>query len=293
MNSIDSPFAAPFSYGRGVRRLFFLFLISSHLVCQAADTPTTPYFFAPINQLSVTKMAQQWNPILDWVSQKSGVTLVLKIGKDAAATTDLTVQGKADFAFTNHLFSPERQSLGWRVIARLQEPEIHGWLIVRADAPYRSPQDLQHQTVAFPSREAFVGYHVPVKELRQRKIQVQSVFPGNQDGAISLLEKRGVAAAAVADNMARRYLGERLNNEYRVLWESDGYQPLAIMASPRVPEEIARRVAATFVQMKDDPEGAQVLQRCANASTGSIEGFVPANDADYDSYVRFYNRKTP
>ena len=45
------------------------------------------YRFSPVNQWDISKTAAYWNPIIEYVSEKSGIKLQLKIGRTSADTT--------------------------------------------------------------------------------------------------------------------------------------------------------------------------------------------------------------
>ena len=45
------------------------------------------YRFSPVNQYDINLTAAYWNPIITYVSEKSGVPLQLKIGRTSADTT--------------------------------------------------------------------------------------------------------------------------------------------------------------------------------------------------------------
>ena len=50
----------------------------------------------------------------------------------ASATDALAEQGAYHFLYTNHFFTPERDRLGFRVIARPVSPGLRGEIVVRA-----------------------------------------------------------------------------------------------------------------------------------------------------------------
>ncbi|MDP1534165.1 MAG: ABC transporter substrate-binding protein, partial [Rubrivivax sp.] len=54
----------------------------------------TPYAFGVLNQRSLQATAAYWNPILTYVSARSGVPLELHIGRTANETTDRVVAGR-------------------------------------------------------------------------------------------------------------------------------------------------------------------------------------------------------
>jgi phosphonate transport system substrate-binding protein len=69
-----------------------------------------PYNFSPVNQYNLQVSASFWNPIIRYVSHRSsGVRLNLKLGRTSADTTSYVLAREVDFAFTNHLFSPDRK----------------------------------------------------------------------------------------------------------------------------------------------------------------------------------------
>src|SRR5678816_2010809 len=75
------------------------------------------YVFNVLNQRSVALTAQYWNPILTYVSKKSGVALELKLAKTTKEANAIAERGEYDFLYTNHFFTPERDRLGYKVIA--------------------------------------------------------------------------------------------------------------------------------------------------------------------------------
>lgn len=268
---------------------FFLLLLAMPYPLEAlAWQPGGPYPFGALNQRSVTHTAEYWNPILDWVSKNSGVPLILKIAKSANETTDMAARGELAFVYSNHFFTPEREKLGFRALARQAGEGIRGQVVVRADSPARRLADLAGQTVAFANPYAFAGYFVPYDALLEAGVQVEPWFAGSQEMAISQLKHGKVAAAGVNHQVMADY-ARREGCEYRVLWQSEPYYDLAVMAHPAVPEQDRQAVRAAFVAMKDDPEGQKVLAEvAARLKLPAPRGFVAATDADYDAYRRFF-----
>src|SRR6187397_1088694 len=101
------------------------------------------YTFNVLNQRSIALTAQYWNPILTYVSAKSGVPLELKLAKSAKDGNAVAEAGGYDFQYTNHFFTPERDRLGWKVIARPAGPGIRSQLVVPVDSPIQTLQELK------------------------------------------------------------------------------------------------------------------------------------------------------
>lgn len=246
------------------------------------------YSFSPVNQHDINLTAAYWNPIIAYVHSKSGIKLNLKIGRTSADTTSYVLAKEVEFVFTNHLFSPERDQLGWKVFGRRQTPPVHGEIVVPTDSPITDLAQLKGQDVAFAGPEAFIVYKVPYSYLLSKSIQVKPVFAGNQTAALVQLFSGKVPAAGGNSQLVESY-ERREGKKVRVLWKSEPYLDLALMASGKVPEKDVKAVASAFINMSKDPEGLKILHDGSKLLGLADDAyFIPANNADYASYRRFY-----
>jgi phosphonate transport system substrate-binding protein len=255
-----------------------------------AAAQDAPYTFNVLNQRTVALTSQYWNPILLYVSRKSGVPLELRLARTSMEADTLAEQGAYHFIYSNHFFTPEREKFGFRPIARPVGAGIRGAIVVRNDSPLRTLQDLAGREVAFANPEAFAGYWLPMDGLLKAKVAVKAVFMSNQEAGLAQLKVGSLPAAAANAVIAERY-ARRVGLDYRVLWSSDLYNDLAIMASPKVSNAKAHAVRDAFVGMLNDPEGRKILETGADLLKIQELGFVAASDRDYDNYRTFY-RKT-
>ena len=247
-----------------------------------------PYSFYVLNQRTIALTAQYWNPILSFVSKKSGVPLDLKLAKSAAEGNANAEAGKYAFLYTNHFFTPERDRLGYKVIARPAGPGIRSQIVVPVESPIQSLTDLNGKEVAFVSPDGFTGYWLPMDALLRANVNIKVVFSGNQEASSAQLRLYKVAAAGVNSSVMARY-GRRESFQYRALWTSEVYQDLCIMANPHLPANIVTAVRAALVDMVKDPQGHEILQAGADLLKSNSElGFVAATDRDYDNYRKFY-----
>jgi len=270
-------------------------IIKSALLMAAACALHSPgaaaqqaHSFYVLHQRTVSLTAQYWNPILTYVGRKSGVPLELKLAKTAQEGNANAEAGAYAFLYTNHFFTPERDSLGYKVIARPAGPGIRSQIVVPVDSPIQSLQDLKGKEVAFVSRDGFTGYWLPFDALLRAKVDVRVVFTGNQEASSAQLRVNKIAAAGVNSSVMARY-GRRESFEYRALWTSEIYQDLCIMANPKVPADKVAAVKDALIGMASDPEGQKILEAGADLlkSNGDL-GFVAADNRDYDNYRKFY-----
>jgi phosphonate transport system substrate-binding protein len=247
-----------------------------------------PFSFGVISHRSPTLTAEFWNPILRYVSERSGVPLQLRVARTGPEHTAMVGRGQLDFLYSNHNFIKENEASGYRVFARPKEDPGRGEIVVLEDSPIRSLADLEGKEVVFPHTAAFLGYHLPMDALLRMGIQVTPLFAGNQEGAMGQLKARRTVAAGVNAEVMRAF-AKREQIAYRVLWSSDPYLSLALSVLPSVPDEKVKAVREAFLQMADDPEGAKVLASSAAVikQTSPLR-FIAAKDSEFDNMRRFY-----
>jgi phosphonate transport system substrate-binding protein len=265
---------------RTIPRVVATSVLVSALAASAAAQPAA-LSFGVLNQQSPALTAERWNPILHYVSAASGVTLKLRMGATVQETDAMMGRGDFDFMFTNHNFQREFDSVGYKVIARWAGEPIRGVIAVPADSHIEHPRQLGGRRVAFPSRDAFVAYAVPMVEFQKSGVRVEEVFAGNQEGVLAQLKARRVEAAAVNSRFLAQY-AEREGVRFREIFASEPYPDLAVIAHPRVPAAVVEKVRQALVAMKSDPHAGPILERAKS------RGFELATDRDYDSVRRIY-----
>ena len=267
------------------------FLVIAALVFAApamALAQSTVYRFSPVNQWDINKTAAYWNPIIKYVSEQSGVQLELKIGRTSADTTAYVLAKEVEFVFSNHLFSPDREKLGWKVFGRRWTPPLQGQIAVPADSPITRLEELKGQEVVFAGPEAFIGYKVTYGQLLARNIDIKPIFAGNQNAAFAQLFAGKARAVGSNSALVDGYAAKE-GKKFRVLWTSEGYHDLALMDSSKVPEKDVKAVASAFVGMHRDPAGKAILLKASQEVGLDAQAyFLPASGADYASYRKFY-----
>lgn len=273
------------------RRLVMLTLLAmagaaATVTSFAQDKPA--YRFSPVNQYGIELTASYWNPIIEYVFKQSGVRLQLKIGRTSADTTAYVLANEVDFIFSNHLFSPERDHLGWKVFGRRETPPLFSQIVVLGDSSIQKIEQLADQAVAFPGPEALVAYKFPYAHLQKKNIPIQVVFGGNMDGAFAQLVSGKVKAVGANSQLTDGW-AKRENKAVRVLWKSEPLYDLALMASKNVPDKDLKAVSAAFLGMAKDAEGKRILADASElVKLPTTAGFVPSNGAEYAAYRNFY-----
>ena len=248
----------------------------------------TSYSFGVLSQRNVVKIAQYWNPILNYVSRKTEIKLDLSVESSGPKSNEATKNGDYDFVYSNNIFQPRMAQADYHVILRPLEEAITGQIVTLNDSPIHSLNDLAGQSLGFPSKGAFVGYALPMDHLLRSNISVIPEFGANQEGIMAQLEMGKVQAAAV-NNLVMRDYASLHHLRYRVLWESASYLNIPIAAHPRVPQEVVTKVRQVLDDMDRNPEGLKILEQSARLiGQRPPYGFRASTPADYRNYSDFY-----
>jgi phosphonate transport system substrate-binding protein len=232
--------------------------------------------------------AQYWNPILAYVGRKAGVTLELATRRDSQEYSTAEARGEFDFVYNYDIFAPSHAAAGYRVIARSAGEATHSQIVVAADSPLYSIDELEGKTVGFPSRNAFASYAAPMATLHDEGVKVKLVFGGHEEGVMAQLKAGQIAAAAVNSSVMEEYAA-REGFRYRELCASKPFLNVPIAVHPRVPAHVAKAVRAALITMSRDPEGRQILKASASVIQQKPPyGFVAARDAEYASHRAIY-----
>lgn len=237
---------------------------------------------------SVALTAEYWNPILTYVSRKSGVKLEMKMEKTGQEYSLKVGQGAYDFAYTNHVFNPVNAKVGYSVFARPNDDTIKGEVVVLESSPVRKMEELNGAEVGFPSKAAFVAYAVTMDALLRKGVTVKPVFGGTQEGIMTQLKAGKVVAAGVNSQIMRDFAA-RENFRYRILWQSQEFLNLPLVAHPRVPAKTVAAVRKAMIEMHNDPEGLKILKASA-ALIGQKPpyGFEPSSNREYQNQWDFF-----
>ena len=247
--------------------LVLLFPIRSGLAAE-------PLSFGVLNQQPAAETAALWNPILQYLNAKTGLVLKLKMGATVQETDAMTARGEFDFLYSNHNFDPVYAQANYRALAQWGGHPLIGQIVVLADSPITSLEQLEGKTVAFPSKDAFIAYQVTRDALKRAGIPILPVFGASQQGAAVQLQTGRADAASLNKLFAERFQSEG-KGKFHVLFESDAWPNIPVQAHPRIAKADAESVRQALIKMHDDPDGRALLTKL------KIPGFLPVSDADY------------
>src|SRR5262245_36835675 len=132
------------------KRLCCIMIVTLYVaLVSSALAQETPFSFGVMPQRTPILTAEYWNPILNYITKKSGVPLQLKLNKIPPEHETMIQQGVFDFMYSNYQFFPWNEVAGYRVIARPWEAAIRGEIVVLANSPIQALTELEGKEVGF------------------------------------------------------------------------------------------------------------------------------------------------
>lgn len=267
-----------------MKNFFRLGLCALAFVCGASAAHAEPMTFGVLNQQPAAEAAALWNPILSYLEKRTGLELRFRMGTTVQETDQLSAAGAFDFLYSNHIFDPEFSAANYRPLAQLAGAPLVGQIVVNEASSIRDVKGLEGKSVAFPSRDAFVAYMVPRAAIKKAGVQVNVVFGASQQGAAAQLASGRVEAAALNKMFAERYQADG-KGRFRVIYESEPWPNLPVLAHPRVSKGQADAMRKALLDMRADPEGKALLEKL------KFPGFISVENRDYDATRRLYKEQ--
>ena len=239
----------------------------------AAAQATQPYSFGVVPQQSATRLARDWLPFLEAVSQRSGIALRFATATDIPTFEGCLSQGAYDFAYMNpYHYTVFAKSQGYRAFAHQRGRRLRGLIVVRAESEIEDMAQLAGLEVAFPSPAAFGASAIQRAELRQLGIAISPVYVKSHDSVYRAVES-GLYPAGGGVTRTLEAAAPEVRGALRVLHTTRAYTPHAFAAHPDIPAAAVEAVGRAMVEMAvDDPVLAHL----------GMEGFMAAVDSDWD-----------
>lgn len=258
-------------------KLIIIFVISLFSSCLLAQS----YTFAVVPQHATSKIFRQWQPVMALLSKDTGNEFEIVTSKDIPSFERELKRGSYDFAYMNpYHFTIFNQEPGYQALAQQKDKLIKGVVVVRQDSDYRTLEDLKNTNIAFPSPAAFAATLLNRGNLEKNSIPYKYQFVSSHDSvylsvAGSIFDAGG-GIVRTFDNMP-----EKIRDQLRVLWKSDGYTPHAIAAHPRISADVRTTIQKALVAMTESPEASVALN-----NLGFNQGFKKASNQDWDDVRR-------
>lgn len=251
--------------------LFFICLLFSSYIF------ATSYTFAVVPQQAAKKLAQLWTPILEHVSKNSGHQLTFVTAKNIPTFEARLREGAYDFAYMNpYHYTVFSQTPGYRAFAKRKQQKIRGILVAHKDSDVKNLEDLNNQTLAFPSPAAFAATILPQAQLRAAGVNFKAQYVSSHD-SVYLTVAKSLFSAGGGVVRTLNNTDANVNKNLRILWQTDAYTPHAIAAHPSIPASVVADIQTAMQMMSTTEKGKALLK-----SIKIKNGLEAAKDSDWN-----------
>ncbi|GAA5644689.1 phosphate/phosphite/phosphonate ABC transporter substrate-binding protein [Vibrio proteolyticus] len=255
-----------------MKRFLILLIAATSSPFSLADSLT----FGIVPQQSASRLAEQWTPLLNQLSEELGQKVVFTTAVDIPTFEQRLANGDYDFAYMNpYHYTVFSQSPGYQAIAKAKNKKIRGIIVVRKDSGIDSPNQLQGTTLAFPSPAAFAASVLTRDYLAQQHIDFTPAYVRSHD-SVYLSVANGFYPAGGGVMRTFNSIPAELRAQLTPIWTTEAYTPHAIAAHPDLPQSTVDAFQRLLVKLDQTTDGKVQLKPL------NIEGFEAASDSDWN-----------
>ena len=254
------------------------------------DNPIRLYFTPSVDADTIASNSRE---LIEFLEQETGYYFATGIPTSYIAVVEALGSGRADIGAMNafgYLMAHERYGATARLrMIRHGVDYYQGQIVVRADSGIETLQDLQGKRFAFTDPASTSGYLFPLKMLREADVQLgNEMFAMKHDSVITMVYQGQVDAGAsyhsapAADGTIRD-ARERVRTQFpdvedrvRILAVTERIPNDPFVFRAGLPEEIIETFIEAMMAFMDTERGREIFRNIY-----SVEGLVPATDADY------------
>jgi phosphonate transport system substrate-binding protein len=254
----------------------FVVLLSALLFSTSTTANNITITFGVVPQQSAKKMVERWQPLIQHISEFSGLHIEFETAKDIPTFENNLANGRYDIAYMNpYHFVAFHDSVGYTALARQKNKAIKGIIVTHKDSDITSLEDLNGTEIAFPAPAAFAATIITQAELKKRNISFVPRYVKSHDSVYLAVEKGFFKSGGGILRTFNAVPGD-INKALHVLWESNGYTPHAFATHPKMAQNHREAILKALIAISDDTSKSWVLDGLG------FNGFIPSNDSDWN-----------
>ena len=234
--------------------LFF----STHSVANA--TKEIPYTVSIVPQLSTLETYQQWEPVLEKLSEKTGLKFELKLAETIPAFEQQLSHKEPDFAFMNpyHLMMAHKKKT-YLPLLRNSSNLLRGIIVIKNDSTISSLSDLNGKELAFPAPNSFGATLYIRGQLEKNQVKITPIYVKTHSNVYrGVLMGDQIAGGGI--NITFEQEPEDVRKKLKILYTSPEFPPHPFCASSRIPKSIREKVIDAFIQLSNNEDTAKLLK---------------------------------
>ena len=281
--------------------LFIVFVLGTAVLAAGvrADTSVTegtrrPFTIGLTPEQNVFKQMERYAPLVEYLSEKTGLDVRLKVFMSYGKVIDEFVSSGMDGAFFGSLaYVLARERIGVRVLVRPEDlngsSSYHGLVFVRKGSGIRHVAEMRGKRFAFVDSATAAGFLLPLVYLRSHGVKDyksylgEIYFTGTHEDAIYDVLNGKADIGAAKNTIFWRLAGAdpRISRELKILTRSPDLPETALAVRKDLDPQVATAIRDTLLQMHNDPLGLTILRDFG------ARRFVLTTDAHYELVVGY------
>jgi len=232
---------------------------AANAACLGEQSSTKVYTFDVVPQLTAAKIYTTWSPLLQRVGQEAGLCFELRVSSTIPEFEQKLLKGEPEFVFLNPYHAVlAQQKKKYQPLLADSEDLLTGILVVRADSPIKSLDELKGKNISFPAPNSFAASLLIRAELAKRKIDTNPVFVKTHSNVYrSVIGKDAIAGGGVNNTLDNE--APEVRQQLRVLFETQAYTPHPVATHPSVAGAVRERFLKAMLKLTQDEEGRKLL----------------------------------
>jgi phosphonate transport system substrate-binding protein len=224
------------------------------------QSSTKVYTFDVVPQLTAAKIYTTWSPLLQRVGQEAGLCFELRVSSTIPEFEQKLLKGEPEFVFLNPYHAVlAHQKKKYQPLLADGEDLLTGILVVRADSPIKSLDELKGKNISFPAPNSFAASLLIRAELAKRKIDINPVFVKTHSNVYrSVIGKDALAGGGVNNTLDNEV--SEVRQQLRVLFETQAYTPHPVATHPTITAVVRERFFKAMLKQTQDDEGRKLLE---------------------------------
>lgn len=232
---------------------------SLQAACLGSPKASKVHSFEVVPQVTASKIYTAWSPLLERVGREAGLCFELRVSATIPEFEQRLLRGEPEFVFLNPYHAVlAYQKKKYQPLLADSEDLLTGILVVRADSPIKSLDELKGHNITFPAPNAFAASLLIRAELAKKKIQITPVFVKTHSNVYRSVIGKDVVAGGGVNNTLDNEAPE-VRQQLRVLYETPAYTPHPVATHPSVSAAVRERFMAAMLKLTRDEEGRQLL----------------------------------
>lgn len=272
-------------------RKFFLTALILFITVSVSASQEKEIVFAISPMASPVSTVSSFSDFINYLSQKTGIKIILKQRRKYSEINSLLKSGDAQFAYTcTGAYLSGRKEFGLEVLA---VPVVNGrttynsYIIVNSKSKIQTFEQLKGKVFAFTdplslSGRIYPAYLLETMNMTPEKFFRKTFYTSSHEKSVESVAY-GLADGAAVDSLIFEDM-KRMNVPatamVNIIQISPPYGIPPIVAAPGADKSIKQIILSSLLKMKDDPAGKKILE------TLHIEKFVLPDPAIYHSAVQ-------